>query len=158
MKEVSCRFIKCYFLAAFILVIFNAGMFGFLSDYRNILGIVKTKADYAVLAVPTVGLILFYGRVCFKLFIKGEMLSRKFLINQSIFFSVVALFMCVPFIGYYLALITPIGVIYLSSILLWSKDWPLNWYYFSSALCLVFVFINLLLAKSKGSEKIENRH
>ena len=83
--------------------------------------------------------------MCSTIYVERKAISRKLIIWQSVFMSMAALLMCFPFGGYFIAPVTPIGVIYLSSLLLWNQKWPVNWYVFSCALSLAFLLANVLI-------------
>jgi hypothetical protein len=147
MKDTTPRLTQYYFLASLVLMLIDLTSLVCSSTYRNMLGIVDGRGalEYSGRMAPTVALFLFYAGICHRIFVTGKEPKRWMVIGQSIFFSFVAVMMCIPFVGYLSCLLTPIAVIYLSSILLWNKNWLLSWYYFSIALSIAFLVVNLLV-------------
>lgn len=134
--------LKFYFWLLFIFVIIDAILIALSYEYRNIFGMVDGTGSYgyAIRTTPTIILVLFYAKICYKL-LRGEVPNQQFLIIHSIFFSSLALIMCFPWL-YFFAVLTPIGVLYLSSIIFFKS----NGYYIACGLSLMFFFANMIIA------------
>jgi hypothetical protein len=133
MRVPATRYLQFYFVVSLASVLTDALCFGVSTNYRNRLGDVRSLADASIDIIPNAILISFYATACYKLFTTGS-LNRLVLMLQSSFFSIVAVLMCIPFVGYIISILTPLNTLYSASLIFWKKDWPINWYYFSCGL------------------------
>jgi hypothetical protein len=145
--------LKAYFLAMLIFIFADAGLFVFSYDYRNMLGMIDGRGinGYALRILPIIALLSLYISIYPKI-LKISPISRPLLMGHAVFFTAVGIGTCMPWIGMFLAPLTPIASPYLSMIL-----WGENGYIFACGIATLFVVFNIyivLMARGKNTEKV----
>ncbi len=136
---------KIYFLSSLAFASSDLLMLAFSGYYRGRVGAVRSVTDYSITLLPAMLLTLFFGAICLRLF-RGMTISRNVVVAQSMLFSLLAIIMCVPFGGYFFAGLTPISIIYFTSVLLWPIDSPYSRYWFVCGVALLYVLLNTIIA------------
>lgn len=113
---------KLYFFVAFFLIFTDIMLLIFSGEYRNMLGMINRDdvGGYIFRILPSFVMLFLYTYIC-RSILNGYTLSKKFLIFHSVFFVIAGTISCLPWIGMFAAIFTPIASLYLS-LVLWSKD------------------------------------
>jgi len=107
------------------------------TEYRNMLGVLDNKG-YFLRILPTIILLMLLLRNLY--FVWNSKFEGAKL--QLIFFSIISIIACVPWIGIFVILFTPISTLYLSAILLSSDGYGL-----ACVICLIFLVTNIFFLR-----------
>ncbi len=120
------------------LVVLDIVLFVTIVEYRNFFGVIRKDGITNIIArlTPDILMVFFYTKAEFNLRKHGY-ISRKRTLVHSIVCSLIGLILCIPWIGMFLAPFSPIGSLYLSSILLFD-----NGYYISLGMAFIYVMLN----------------
>lgn len=131
--------IRYLFSAFYGFVLLDIFLFVFFIEYRDFFGVIKKDSvtNISVRLTPDILMFFFYTNVKLKIHKYGY-ISRKVVLVHSFACLLIGLALCTPWIGMFLAPLSPIGSLYLSSILLFE-----NGYYISLGIALIFVILNI---------------
>jgi len=134
---------KNTFIIFIYLVIADVACFVASEDFRNAFGVfdVKSSQEYIVRLLPDFILFSFYTVVLFRLQ-KGNSIPNILLKLYCLLFTLLGLALCIPWGGMFFAPFTPIGVLYVGSIL-----WVPEGFYVSMLIAIMFCITNIYLFK-----------
>lgn len=134
-KKARIRFLFALFgmLAAFdiVLLIYS-------NEYRNFFGEVQGVSGVMWRIILDIALTVFYGLIFWK--ITNGILLPRLMVWHGVLYGLLGIVMCLPWGGYFFAPFSPIGLLYLGSIL-WT---PLG-YSLSLGITIFFITSNLYL-------------
>ncbi len=142
-------YIKFIFSVFGLLATFDLLFLIYSSEYRDVFGQVSGVAEITWRIIADIVMALFYGLVFWKLK-KGITLPRL-MICHGVLYGLLGVAMCIPWAGYFFAPLSPIGLLFLASII-WIQDG----YYLSLAIALMFIVFNLYLIQY-GLKENKNR-
>lgn len=142
MLVIRSVFLKLYFALMLFFTSADVALLIFSSDYRNILGVVDGRGieGYAFRMLPAVALFFLFIFI-FQKMLRGLAISRRLMLGKSVLFIILGLGTCVPWMGYFIVLLTPIAAPYFS-IMIWTKFGYNSTY----VLALAFVVVNIMIA------------
>ncbi len=119
---------------------FDIAFLAYSSDYRNFFGDVRDISGVMWRIIPDVVMVLFYGLIHWK--IKNGIILPRLMVWHGVLFGLLGFAMCLPWGGYFLAPFSPVGLLYLGSIL-----WSPAGYALSLSVAMVFIAFNVYLIR-----------
>jgi len=140
------RFLLWLFALFCVLAIVDLAAVLFSSTYRDLFGRTHDLTDAMWRIIPDVVMATVYGIVFWKL--NDEFFLRKFAVWHGVVYGVLSVLMCIPWGGYFLAAFSPIGILYLTPLMLSSSG-----YFASMGVAVTFFILNVFLFVT-GRKKI----
>lgn len=123
-----------------VLAAFDIVLLAYSNEYRNFFGVVRDISGVMWRIIPDIVLILFYGLIFWK--IRNGIFLPRLMVSHGVLYGLLGIAMCLPWGGYFLAPFSPIGLLYLGSIL-----WSPSGYFLSLGIAIVFIASNLYLIR-----------
>lgn len=128
-----------YLFALFgILAAIDIALISFSLPYRSAYGAVRSIPDVSWRIIPDVVMIFFYGLVFWKT--TSGAVPPRLMVWHGILYSIVGIAMCIPWGGYFFAPFSPVGSLFLGSML-----WVPSGYFLSLGVAILFIAFNLYL-------------
>lgn len=108
-------------------------------EYRDVLGTTEGISGAVWRIVLDIGMIAIYGLMYFKVNRNSRILS-PLLVCHGLLYGSLGAALCLPWGGYFIAPLTPVGLLYLGSIL-----WVPHGYFVALVVAVVFVTFNIFL-------------
>jgi len=140
-KNMNLSCIRFLFALFGLLAAFDIVLLVYSDDYRNFFGAVRDISDVMWRIVPDVAMFFFYGLVYWKT--KNEVALPRLMLWHGVLYGLLGIAMCLPWGGYFLAPFSPVGLLYLGSIL-----WSSPGYFLSLGVAIMFIASNLYLIRS----------
>lgn len=139
-SNVNQSVISVLFAVLGLIAAFDIAFLTYSNDYRNFFGEVGDISGVMWRIIPDIAMVVFYGFIHWK--IKSGIVLPRLMVWHGILFSLLGLAMCLPWGGYFLAPFSPVGLLYLGSIL-WS---PVG-YFLSLSVAIIFIAFNVYLIR-----------